>query len=275
MGFIEGVPAEEKTKSVVPWWKRIVKTFLWKKFPVKKIDKAIVRFYNLFGTFIWHPAIKTAAFFTMISGVILFTWQIMHRSAVITSPSEINLWVFGLLNVLVYLLCLALHELGHALVCKHHNLKIPDGGMALYLGLPCFYISTVNSWLSPPSVRIAISLAGSYVNLILAGIFIPLSFIPGAAGDFFFLMTLLNYMTILINLNPLGRFDGYYIAMDVMGIPALKSRLWIKTREALTALMKGKWGVIPRTSKLTLLYILIGIVYTVGLISLIIVLNWM
>jgi len=270
-GFLEGVPPRPVPQRLLPLWRRAVSAILWRKFPLQDVDRLAERLYRHLGPLLWHPAMRVGLTVLAVSGIPLFCRHLFSRNQTLYPAG--NLGMFSLLTVAAYLACLLLHEVGHALTCKRYGLAIRDGGFALYLGLPCFYVSTSSCWLAPLAVRIAVSASGSVVNLVLAAAAAILAFMPGVTGQFFLLMAALNYLTILVNLNPLGRFDGYYIAMDLIGVPRLRTEAWRTAGRALAALVTGRWGLMPRTSRLTLGYLITGILYTAGLAVLFICLN--
>ncbi len=66
---------------------------------------------------------------------------------------------------IIFLVTRALHELGHALVCKRHGVRCPDIGLFVILGAPCVYCDVSESWQLPNRwQRAAVAAAGMYVN---------------------------------------------------------------------------------------------------------------
>ena len=126
-----------------------------------------------------------------------------------------------------------LHELGHALVCKHFGGEVRELGFMLLVFAPCLYCDTSDAWRMPSKWRrIAVSSAGVLVELVLASIATIVWWYaqPGVVQ-----LVALNVMiictlnTLLINGNPLMRYDGYYIFSDFMEVP----NLWQRSRKAL------------------------------------------
>jgi putative peptide zinc metalloprotease protein len=265
-GFLEGVSPSATGLQHPPAWKAVLRAMIWHKFPVRGVDRVVGRLYRLLGPAIWHPVSRAILGLVVVAGFFLFVWE-MH-SLVWRSPTRG--WALGIASTCAYLVCLMLHELGHALSCKRHELSVSDGGFALYLCLPCFYVSTVDCWMAPLPVRVSVSFAGSFVNLVLAGSSAALGVVPGPVGQFFFLLASMNYLTILANLNPLGRLDGYYIAMDLIGVPRLRAQVWKMSGRALAALLGGRWRQLPRTPRLVLLYAAISLLYTGGTLALVV-----
>lgn len=121
-----------------------------------------------------------------------------------------------------------LHEFGHGLSCKHFGGECHEMGVMLLVLTPCLYCDVSDSWLLPSKWRrAAIGAAGMYVELVLASLatFIWWFTEPGLLH-----YTCLNVMfvcsvsTILFNINPLLRYDGYYILSDLVEIPNLRQK---------------------------------------------------
>ncbi|MGN6546605.1 MAG: hypothetical protein ACTHK7_16235 [Aureliella sp.] len=129
---------------------------------------------------------------------------------------------------IVFLLTRALHELGHALVLTRHGGRCPDIGVIFMLGTPCVYCDVTESWRLPSRLqRAAVAAGGMYAELIIA----TLAAIVWLATDYgpvntlaLQTMVVCSISTLLINANPLMRFDGYYILSDALDEPNLRVR---------------------------------------------------
>ena len=122
-----------------------------------------------------------------------------------------------------------LHEFGHGLSCKKFGGECHEIGFMLLVFTPCLYCNVSDSWMLPNKwKRVWIGAAGIYVEMILASIaaFIWWFTEQGTTiNDLCLNMMFLNVVsTVLVNGNPLLRFDGYYILMDVLEIPNLRQK---------------------------------------------------
>lgn len=121
-----------------------------------------------------------------------------------------------------------LHEFGHGLSCKKFGGECHEIGMMLLVFTPCLYCNVSDSWMLPNKwQRVWIGAAGIYVELILASIAAYVWYFsePGLLNDLCLNMMFLNLVsTVLVNGNPLLRFDGYYILMDALEIPNLRQK---------------------------------------------------
>jgi putative peptide zinc metalloprotease protein len=121
-----------------------------------------------------------------------------------------------------------LHEFGHAYSCKHFGGECHELGAMLLVFTPCLYANVSDSWMLPNKYhRAFIGAAGMYVEAILASIatFIWWFSEPGLLNYLALsVMFICSVSTILFNGNPLLRFDGYYILMDLLEIPNLRQK---------------------------------------------------
>lgn len=121
-----------------------------------------------------------------------------------------------------------LHEFGHALTAARYGCRVSAMGLAIIVGCPMLYTDATEAWkLSEHGSRLRISLAGLGVELMLAAwalLFWNLVE-PGHLRDALFLFSGVTWLVSLaINVSPFMRFDGYYLLMDLWGIPNLQTR---------------------------------------------------
>jgi putative peptide zinc metalloprotease protein len=121
-----------------------------------------------------------------------------------------------------------LHEFGHGLSCKHFGGECHELGFMMLVFTPALYCNVSDSWMLPNKWhRAAIGAAGMYVELFLASIatFVWWYSNPGLLNSICLsVMFICSVSTIVFNGNPLLRFDGYYILMDILEIPNLRQK---------------------------------------------------
>ena len=121
-----------------------------------------------------------------------------------------------------------LHEFGHGLSCKHFGGECHELGAMMLVFTPALYCNVSDSWMLPNKWhRAAIGAAGMYVELFLASIatFLWWYSQPGLLNSICLsVMFICSVSTIVFNGNPLLRFDGYYILMDILEIPNLRQK---------------------------------------------------
>jgi putative peptide zinc metalloprotease protein len=119
------------------------------------------------------------------------------------------------------------HELAHAFACKHFGGECHELGVMLLVFVPCLYCNVSDSWLlARKRERMLITAAGIWMELLLAA---GATFMWWFAVDGPVRMAALSVMfvcsvsTLLLNGNPLMRYDGYYLLSDAVGVPNLAS----------------------------------------------------
>jgi putative peptide zinc metalloprotease protein len=121
-----------------------------------------------------------------------------------------------------------LHEFGHGLSCKYFGGECHEMGFMFLVFTPCLYCNVSDSWMLPNKWhRVVIAAAGMYVEMILASLatFIWWFTEPGLLNHICLsVMFICSVSTLLFNGNPLLRFDGYYILMDISEIPNLRQK---------------------------------------------------
>jgi putative peptide zinc metalloprotease protein len=135
------------------------------------------------------------------------------------------------------------HEFGHAYTARRYGCTVPTMGMAVMLGAPMPYADVTDAWRLPERrKRMAIDAAGMIAEMglgvlaALAWVFLP----PGDVRNIaLVLATTAPLMTLVVNLNPLMRFDGYYLCSDVLGIDNLQVRAFALARWRLREVLFG------------------------------------
>ncbi|MEL7267843.1 MAG: site-2 protease family protein, partial [Planctomycetota bacterium] len=130
-----------------------------------------------------------------------------------------------------------LHELGHGIACRHFGGRCRSIGFMLMVLVPALYCDTSDAWLIPQRYkRVLIGAAGMLVETLLAAIAV---FIWASTNDDATRITALQVIvvcgvgTIILNANPLLRYDGYYILSDLWGVSNLS--------QTASATLKSEW----------------------------------
>jgi putative peptide zinc metalloprotease protein len=121
-----------------------------------------------------------------------------------------------------------LHELGHAFTCKHFGGACHRLGIMLLVFTPALYCDVSDAWMFRERwKRIAVSAAGVAVELVLAALATLVWSMtqPGWINALALnVMFVCSVSTLLINGNPLLRYDGYYVLADWLGTPNLQQQ---------------------------------------------------
>lgn len=118
------------------------------------------------------------------------------------------------------------HELAHGLACKHFSAECTELGLMLLVFTPCLYCNVSDAWTLPNKwQRILVGAAGMLAELALAA---AATLVwrwtePGVVHSLAVRVVLVGSLgTLLLNGNPLLRYDGYYVLADWLEIPNLQ-----------------------------------------------------
>lgn len=168
-----------------------------------------------------------------------------------------------LLIWLVVLAAIALHEVGHGLTCKHFGGHVTDMGLLFMVFQPCLYCNVNDAWLfEHRRDKVYVALAGVWSELFLSAlavfVWLLVEVESGVGQVAFILMTVSMASSLFINLNPLMKYDGYYILSDVLEIPNLRQNAlaWFSHRlkQGLGVEDVAPFAVGEREQRLYLLY---------------------
>jgi putative peptide zinc metalloprotease protein len=158
---------------------------------------------------------------TVIANAPIIATRLPALGALVT-PNRLPLWIATIAAVKT------LHELGHALVCRHFGARPQEMGVLLLAGAPALYCDASDAWRLPSKWRrMTISAAGMAVELLIAAIAIIVwaQAAPGLlAAVCLSLIVVCSVGTIAVNANPLLRYDGYYLLADWLEVPNLGER---------------------------------------------------
>lgn len=179
---------------------------------------------KLFG-WVFHRQVQWAIviFIATVAMLVLSRWSQLMAEL----PTLAELFTPG--NLIIISCSVAaikvLHELGHALTCHHYGGECHELGVILIGFLPLLYCDVSDSWLQQNRMRrIQVAGAGILVELVLAAIcgLLWMISVPGTLHSFFLnIMLLCSLNTVLVNGNPLLKYDGYYVLSDLLRIPNL------------------------------------------------------
>ncbi|MCE9605264.1 MAG: hypothetical protein K8U03_10225 [Planctomycetia bacterium] len=120
-----------------------------------------------------------------------------------------------------------LHELAHAIACRRFGGNVGNVGLAFVLGMPSPFVDVSTICRVPDKwKRIVVSLAGIYIEIFVAA----LAMIAWSAFEdplvrqgALAVVWAAGIGSVIFNLNPLMRFDGYFALSDAMEMPNLSA----------------------------------------------------
>ncbi|PPC75546.1 peptidase M50 [Pokkaliibacter plantistimulans] len=127
-----------------------------------------------------------------------------------------------------------IHEMGHAYLAKRAGCRVQSIGLAFIVLFPLFYTDVTDAWkLKDHRQRILIGAGGILAELTLACMaLLAWTLLPeGPARTAAFMLSSATWITtVIVNLNPLMRFDGYFLLSDFWRVENLQERAYALCR---------------------------------------------
>jgi len=212
---------------------------------------------NLFNPRVFYPSVLLMILFHLY-------FYFLHEKNPI-APGELTI-VSSILIYCIILISAFCHEIGHASACHYFGAEHGDIGFGLYLVFPVFFTDVSDIWKIKRSERVIVDSGGIFFQ----GFFIIMIFILYSLYNhilFIYAIYILDY-TILISLNPLLRYDGYWIVSDALGIPNLRKYAQGILTNRLRKLLSGnehfnicKQDLKPYTKTMLILYVILSNIY--------------
>jgi putative peptide zinc metalloprotease protein len=135
-------------------------------------------------------------------------------------------------------LLVGMHELAHGLAMESVGRRVRRAGLKSIFIFPYAFVDTSEVWFEPRRRRFAVSAAGPFSDVALAGVFsiLCLTLGRGIIRDVTFQVAFAGYVAAFFNLNPFLERDGYHILADRLGV----SRLRARAREELRRRLSGE-----------------------------------
>lgn len=148
--------------------------------------------------------------------------QLQQQTQGVLSADNLPLLYVGMVLVK------ALHEFGHAYFCRRFGGEVHVMGVMMLIFTPVPYMDATSSWgFRSRWKRVLVGAAGMIVEVFVAACaaLIWANTSPGTLHSLAYnMMFVASVSTIVFNINPLLRYDGYYILSDVLEIPNLHQR---------------------------------------------------
>ncbi|MEP6343058.1 MAG: HlyD family efflux transporter periplasmic adaptor subunit [Maricaulaceae bacterium] len=207
-----------------PFYEILVHRYLFFRIPLFAPDRFLRATYPFIaGLFTKWALIITALIGTVGVYFTLSQWdEFTHTFWHFFTFEGLAFYILALIGIK------SLHELGHAYTAHHYGTRVPTLGVAFLVMFPVLFTDTTDAWrLTDKAKRLHIDGGGIIVELILACVFLCLwAFLPDGPmrSLAFFIATTSWAFSLLVNLNPCMRFDGYYLISDFIGVPNLQQK---------------------------------------------------
>ena len=204
-------------KFIAPIFRAVPKkrTFLYEKelFSAGAID----RFSDSFR-FLFHKAYMAVVLAVML---VLDAWFFLTTPDLLLFNNKVNFYM--VVGLLVFMLASSFfHELGHASACKYFGVRHGGIGFGLYLNFPVLYTDVTEVWKLNRAQRCVVNLAGVYFQSYWLIALLTAFLLTG--NDILRYLILIMNLGFVMTLNPFFKFDGYWIASDLLGVPNLRQR---------------------------------------------------
>ena len=194
-------------------------------------------FRGVLGSLLWLSVVAPA---TLIAGLYWGELSSDFSDRVLTAQGLVIL-------ALVYPFVKLAHELAHAYTTKAMGGEVHELGIMFIVFYPVPYVDASSAAVfSGKWQRVLVGAAGMAAEVFLAALafYLWLTVEPGVIRACAYdLILIAGVSTLIVNGNPLLRFDGYYILSDLLEIPNLASR---STRYWAEAFDRRLFGAEPR-----------------------------
>jgi len=195
------------------------------KIPLLDPDKFLERtqvlvnpVFSWFGALVW---LSVVLYGLLLVGV---HWNELTSNVTDRVLSLENVLILSL----VYPVFKAFHEFGHAYAVKRWGGEVHEMGVMFLVFVPIPYVDATSSYsFRDKKQRMLVGAAGILVELFLAALaaLVWVAVEPGTVRAIAYNMMIIGGVsTLLMNGNPLIRYDAYYILSDFLEIPNLATR---------------------------------------------------
>ncbi len=187
------------------------------------VDAWVTRNYQKWGYLFFTCTAKIIMALMAMTG--FFAFVLFFNPAQEILKATPYAWILIILMGPVNLFSVPLHELAHAFATKAYGREVHRFGLGWFWIGPIAFADTSDMWLATRGPRTAVNLVGIYVNIIISGILSLLAWlIPyPVIAVFLWLIAFSSYLMAFYNLNPSFELDGYYVLMDLLDKPNLRT----------------------------------------------------
>ena len=217
----------------------IIHNYLFFKIPLLKPDTFLdstLMFAKIIGS-------KLVRYIVYVLGLMGIYFVIQNWDQFINTFLYFFNWNGFIFYAFSLVLVKAIHEFGHAYVAKNYGCNVNSMGIAFLVFFPFLYTDNTNAWrLRDYSNRLRINFAGisTELHLALLATFFWSILEPGTLKSIaFFIATTSWVSSLLINISPFMRFDGYYVLADFLRVENLQPRAFSLAKWKLRQIIFG------------------------------------
>ncbi|MFQ5499064.1 MAG: hypothetical protein ACE5FH_05285 [Candidatus Zixiibacteriota bacterium] len=229
-----------------------------------RLTRAYRPFHNVYGF--------TAAMGVIVSGLVVLAANSSQFTFVLSDMFHMG----SIMAIVIGLfLLVSLHEFAHGVICRYYGGTVPEIGFLLLYFQPCFYCDLSDAWLfEKKSHRLAVTAAGPFFQLVVlcSAVFAWRVTVSGVfVNELAWIVVIVSAVTLLFNLNPLIKLDGYYLLSDWLDIPNLRDKSFAYLGNVVKRRLLGwpidRVQVSNRERRIFVFYALSATVYSVALLT--------
>ncbi len=221
---------EQHSKSRQHWFQWLLHHYLFIKIPLWRPNAFLDRTWPMVSRLLRPNVLWTVRALGLLGLLMVLQQWDVFMTTFLHFLSWEGLALYGLTLAVVK----SAHELGHAYVAKQYGCKVGSIGVAFLLLFPVLYTDTTDAWRlrsHRDRLRIVVAGVGTEMHLAMLATF-AWSFLPdGALRSVAFFVATTSWITsLLVNLSPFMRFDGYFAFSDLLRAENLQPRSFALAR---------------------------------------------
>lgn len=212
------------------WWRRLLHQYLFFRIPLWRPDPFLNRTWPVLAR-VGRPFLRYLMPLMLLLALFLVSQDWARYAHALPQ-------LFNFEGMLMFALTMGLaksvHELGHAYMARRAGCRVQSMGLAFMVMVPMLYTDVTDAWrVKERSSRLLISAGGILAEAILAVVaLLAWMLLPeGIARSAALLLSSVTLVTtLLVNSNPLMRFDGYFLLSDYWQVDNLQERAFALCR---------------------------------------------
>jgi len=216
--------SKQQPNSILALWGKVMSKLIFLKIPLVDPSPWLGKLTAKFGWVWTRPFIGGCICFFAWTIFWLFAnrQEFANNNISFFSPQNLGLLWFQIIFIKT------LHEFGHAMTSRHFGAEVHEMGLCMICFTPCGYVDATDAYMMKyRRHKIYTVIAGIFIEFIIASIaaHIWLYSGPGLVKNLAFnAMLVASINTLFFNMNPLMKFDGYYVISDLLEIPNLRTK---------------------------------------------------
>jgi putative peptide zinc metalloprotease protein len=231
---------------------------------VDNADPAFTRLYNSGVNLLFTKIGLLLVALLTGAGIVGFIFSVSKVADAISSGPGLAVLFVALIPC--YIVSTLFHEAGHGLTAKSFGHEVPRVGIGWYWFSPIAFVDTSDMWLAARWPRIAVSLGGLGGSVVLGSVAAVLGWIipNDVVTTILWELALVAYVEVVLNLNPLLEYDGYFMLMDWLDYPNLRAHCLEWLGREFPRVVRGKGSV--KGHRLEMFYGLGAVLYILAVI---------